>query len=131
MFGDGFDWLGGFVDRWSIYLFISTSLLPFMVWDIHTDQYRGFSHPPVLGYMLVMIPVGMWYAWIRGQTRGEIFVTVIVGCAIMYALPQAYAEFKHKRKHGVWLFQRPAGGAQRGDAGDEGDENGGDDDNPA
>jgi len=113
MLGAGFDWLVNILERWSMFLLISTSLLPSLVWDIHTDQYRGFSRPAVYGYMLMMIPVGIWFAWIRGETRGEIFVTVIVGCAMMYAIPQAYAEFKHKRNHGVWLFQRPAGGAKQ------------------
>ena len=112
MLGVLFDSVGYILDRWSIFLLVSTSMLPFMVWDIHTDQYRGFSSPTVIGYMLVMIPVGAWFAWVRDETRGEIYVTVVVGCLMMYLFPQLYAEYKCKRKHGVWLSQHPVGSSK-------------------
>ena len=119
MLGVLFDSVGYILDRWSIFLLVSTSMLPFMVWDIRTDQYRGFSSPTVIGYMLVMIPVGAWFAWIRDETRGEIYVTVVVGCLMMYLIPQLYAEYKCKRKHGVWLSQLPVSGAQSAGEDDE------------
>ncbi len=125
--GEILEWVRYVLERWMLYLMFSTSLFPLKVWDIHTNRYQGFSRPEVRALFILLIPVGGWFAWVRGETRGEIFVTVIVGCLMMYLIPQFYAEIKHKRMHGVWLSQTPGGsgypaGGQCGDEGDEGDE---------
>lgn len=110
--GEVFGWISDFLERWSMFLLISTSLLPSKVWDYHAKQYRGFSRPDTYGFMLAMVPVGVIFARIKGESRGEVVITVVVGCMIMYLLPQIYAEIQHKRHYGVWLSQNPGNSAK-------------------
>lgn len=103
-------------ERWWLFILFSFSYMPLSVWDHEMNRYLGFLRTRTISFMIAMMPIGVLFAWQRGETWAEILLTVAIGCLLMFVVPRVYAEVLHKRHFGVWLSGSGDGGGSRDSA---------------
>ncbi len=92
-----------FISRWSMFMIIGLSFVPYKVWDREKGRYRGFFQRDLMAWMPLLLLGGGVFSWSRGETGTELLTTVAVGCLLLYILPRICVEIRHKSRHGVWL----------------------------